>query len=108
LHISQVLRHDGTENWGHDMKQLFYAAAALVCLALPAQAACYVDYKAKMDDPLRLHYGVAEVACGTDAASDLTARLAANGWTLLTIMSSFDETGLQERRDSAASYFLRF
>jgi hypothetical protein len=90
------------------MKHLPLAIAALLVLALPAQAACYADYKAKMDDPLRLHYGVAEVACGGDAAADIAARLAANGWTLLAIVSTFDETGLQERKDSAASYFLRF
>ncbi len=90
------------------MKQLILTLAALLALTLPAHAACYVDYKAKMDDPLRLHYGVAEVACGGDANADLANRLAANGWTLLTILSTFDETGLQERQDSAADYFLRF
>jgi hypothetical protein len=90
------------------MKHFSLALAALIALALPAHAACYVDYKAKKDNPLRLHYGVAEVACNGDFAAELTARLGANGWTLLTILSSFDETGLQERQDSAASYFLRF
>ncbi len=90
------------------MKQLAVTTAALFALALPVQAACYVDYKAKMDSPLRLHYGVAEVTCGGDAAGELSARLAANGWTLLTILSSFDETGLAERQQSAADYFLRF
>jgi len=93
---------------GYDMKQLLLSCAAVLGLALPLQAACFVDYKAKMDDPLRLHYGVAEVPCGGDAAGELAPRLAAHGWTLLTIVSSFDETGLQERKDSAASYFLRF
>lgn len=90
------------------MKHLSLTIAALLAFSLPAHAACYVDYKAKMDDPLRLHYGVAEVACGGDASADLSARLAANGWTLLTILSTFDQTGLQERKDSAADYFLRF
>lgn len=90
------------------MKHLILTLAALIALTLPAHAACYVDYKAKKDGPLRLHYGVAEVACGGDVTSDLAARLAANGWTLLAIVSSFDETGLAERQDSAANYFLRF
>ncbi len=31
-------------------------------LAGPAQAECYVDYKAKQDDPLRLAYGVSLVS----------------------------------------------
>ena len=90
------------------MKQLILTLAALIALSLPAHAGCYVDYKAKKDDPLRLHYGVAEVSCGGDAYSELADRLAANGWTLLAIVSSFDESGLAERQDSAANYFLRF
>ncbi len=90
------------------MKQLILTLAALIALSLPAHAACYVDYKAKKDDPLRLHYGVAEVSCGGDAYGELADRLAANGWTLLAIVSSFDEAGLAEREASAANYFLRF
>jgi hypothetical protein len=90
------------------MKQLALALTALIALALPAQAGCYVDYKAKKDNPLRLHYGVAEVPCNGDAKGDLSARLSANGWTLLTIVSTFGETGLAERQKSAADYFLRY
>jgi len=43
----------------------------LATLALPAtaQAACYADYKAKQDAPLRLHYGVAEIDTPCTAAS---------------------------------------
>jgi hypothetical protein len=90
------------------MKQMILILAALIALSMPANAACYVDYKAKKDNPLRLHYGVAEVACRGNPKADLAARLAANGWTLLAIVSRFDETGLAERQDSAANYFLRF
>lgn len=90
------------------MKQIIFTCAALIAAAMPAHAGCYVDYKAKMDDPLRLHYGVAEVSCGGDPYSELADRLAAYGWTLLTIVSSFDESGLAEREASAAEYFLRF
>lgn len=89
------------------MKRLCLAAV-FMAFALPAGAQCYVDYKAKMDDPLRLHYGVAEVSdCGT-AEGELAPRLAANGWTLLTILSTFGPEGLDERKDSAGEYFLRF
>jgi hypothetical protein len=35
---------------------------ALLLAALPAQAECYADYKAKQDNPLRLAYGVAQVS----------------------------------------------
>jgi len=76
-----------------------------------AQAACYADYKAKQDGPLRLHYGVAEVSgdCTTDsAASQLDGRLGDNGWQLLNVLGVFDDAGLDERKDSAGEYFLRF
>ncbi len=87
-------------------------AAALISLAVPAQAAtCYADYKAKQDNPLRLHYGVAQIngACEREpATSELAARLSANGWTLLNVLSVFGEDGLLQRKDSAGPNFLRF
>ncbi|MFT6451739.1 MAG: hypothetical protein ACJA06_001225 [Halocynthiibacter sp.] len=90
------------------------AAALLLALAAgTAQADCYADYKAKQDNPLKLHYGVAaipQVACGDKgaAADALAPRLSSEGWTLLTIISTFDETKLQEKKSSAAAYFLRY
>lgn len=84
--------------------------AALCLCAATAQAACYADYKAKKDDPLRLHYGVAAVtACArAEAEAELRPRLAAQGWTLLNVVDVFDESGLAERKDSAGSFYLRF
>ena len=92
------------------MKRLSLALALLVGCALPASAECYADYKAKQDNPLRLHYGVAEVStCDTAAAeAELTPRLAADGWTLLNVLSTFGPEGLEERKDSAGAYFLRY
>ncbi|MDT8857444.1 hypothetical protein RNZ50_20850 [Paracoccaceae bacterium Fryx2] len=90
------------------------ALAAVLMLAAPARADCYADYKAKQDSPLRLHYGVAQVpdgACagrGAAAANALAPRLAAAGWTLLNILSTFGPEGLEERKASAGDYFLRF
>ena len=80
---------------------------------LPASAACYADYKAKQDAPLRLAYGVAELpdaACGgPDAATAaLAPRLAAAGWTLLNVVSLFGAEGLEERKASAGDFFLRY
>lgn len=82
-------------------------------VALPASAECYADYKAKQDDPLRLHYGVAQVsdaACGDAGAAEneLAPRLAADGWTLLNVLSTFGPEGLDERKASAGAYFLRY
>jgi len=92
------------------MRHLSLAIGLLTVLALPVQAECYADYKAKQDNPLRLHYGVAQVsACDKAAAkAELADRLAAAGWTLLNVLSVFGPEGLEERKASAAEYFLRF
>lgn len=98
------------------MKQILIP---LILLALlPAQAAlgaspCYADYKAKKDKPLRLHYGVVELpprACGDkDAAAQfLSRRLSRDGWTLLTVVSTFGAKGLEKREKDAGEYFLRY
>lgn len=86
------------------------ATALLLALTLPASADCFADYKAKQDNPLRLHYGVAQVsACDKkDARAELEPRLAAAGWTLLKVLSVFGPEGLEERKDSAGDYFLRY
>ncbi len=92
------------------MKKILLSLA-LMAFAGSAQAACYADYKAKQDDPLRLHYGVAQISgpCAPEAAAqELRSRLARAGWTLLNVVSVFDERGLDERQDSAGPYFLRF
>jgi hypothetical protein len=93
--------------------RLILVPVLALMLALPAQAECYVDYKAKQDDPLRLAYGVAQVsdaACGKpkQAKAELAPRLAADGWTLLKIVSSFGPEGLGERKASAGEFFLRY
>jgi hypothetical protein len=93
--------------------RIFHALILSLALALPAaaHADCYADYKAKRDAPLRLHYGVAQISgtCSKGAAqSQLKPRLAAEGWTLLTILSVFDSAGLAERKNSAGQYYLRY
>jgi hypothetical protein len=87
-------------------------AAAVALTANPALAACYADYRAKMDNPLRLHYGVIELpeaACSAGAAAPVIAgRIAQGGWELLQVVSVFDESGLATRRADAGDFFLRF
>ena len=93
------------------MKQLALSVVVLCALSTGAAAQCYADYKAKMDNPLRLHYGVAQIsgACSSgNAQSQLSQRLRRNGWTLLQVMSVFGPEGLSQRRNSAGSYYLRF
>ena len=87
-------------------------ATALLLASGPATAACFADYKAKMDNPLRLHYGVIEIpdaACSVGAAFGVIApRVARGGWELLEVMSVFDESGLDARRADAGQYYLAF
>ena len=93
------------------MKQLSFTFLLLLLGATTAQAACYADYKAKQDNPLRLHYGVVEVRgdCSVSSAErQLQDALASNGWQLLNVLGVFDDAGLDERKDSAGEYFLRF
>jgi len=85
-------------------------SALLTGLAGAAQAACYADYKARRDNPLKLHYGVMQVgSCDRGAAQgEVASRLAANGWTLLNVLSVFDESGLEARKANAGQFYLRF
>lgn len=93
------------------MKHIISSLLAFVLLASTAQAACYADYKAKQDNPLRLHYGVVQVAgeCSIQtAAAELAPKLVADGWQLLNVLGVFDDAGLAERRESAGNFYLRY
>ena len=96
-------------------KHITYTLAAALALALagPASAACYADYKAKRDDPLRLHYGVIELsddACDNPAQAEreVADRIGENDWKLLNVLSTFGDKGLNKRKKSAGKFFLRF
>ncbi|WP_338272820.1 hypothetical protein [Roseicyclus marinus] len=93
-------------------RRLLPLSGMLLVVANSALAACFADYRAKMDNPLRLHYGVIELpqdACSVTAAAPVIAeRIAQGGWELLQVVSVFDEQGLATRRADAAEYFLRF
>ncbi len=99
-----------------DMKKRYiYMLLAVTALAAAghADAACYGDYKAKRDNPLRLHYGVIELpdaACDDPALArtEIEARIAVDNWRLLNILSVFGENGLENRKESAGQFFLRF
>lgn len=97
------------------MKQarFLFAPIFAALLAGPVHAACYADYKAKQDAPLRLHYGVMEIsdrACGNNraAASEIGPRLSRAGWTLLNVMGTFGPDGLKGRKASAGQFYLRY
>ncbi len=74
------------------MTRIVLIMLALAVSALPATAACLVEYKAKRDNPLRLDFNTAQLpdkACASKqaAAAVLGPRLAKDGWTLLSIVS---------------------
>ena len=81
--------------------------------SVSAEAACYADYKAKRENPLKLHYGVIQIDTTPCAMSDkvnttVAARLNASGWQLLQVQSVFDDSGLGKRKKDAGEFFLRF
>ncbi|WP_324250285.1 hypothetical protein [Halocynthiibacter styelae] len=92
------------------MKTLTLTLALLS--ATPATAGCFADYKAKQEDPLRLHYGVIELpadACNANAAqSIISGRIGRDGWQLLNVISVFDDSGLGSRQSEAAEFYLRY
>lgn len=98
------------------MKHALVLSLAVVLafsLAGPGFAACYADYKAKRDKPLRLHYGVIELsdaACGDPglARNEISGRIAVDNWDLLTVMSTFGRDGLGQREKNAGKFFLRY
>lgn len=90
---------------------LILAAALALSLGSVAEAGCYADYKAKRDNPLRLHYGVIQLHNGCkkkSAKREVRKRLKANGWVLLNVLSVFKENGLAKRQGSADRFFLRY
>ncbi len=97
------------------MKRFIYMLAALTAFAIAgsADAACYADYKAKRDNPLRLHYGVIELPdaiCvdATLAQAEVETRLFGAKWQLLNILSVFSTDQLESKKESAGEFFLRF
>ena len=91
---------------------LLALATVPLLMASAAAADCFADYKAKRDNPLRLHYGTVEIngkKCTKAAAEkQIRKRIAKDGWTLLTVLGVFDESGLQARKESAGKFHLRY
>jgi hypothetical protein len=93
------------------MRVLTLTLTFIIALCAQAQAACYADYKASRENPLELQYGVAQIfgECSVPSAwAELGPRLAADGWQLLEVLATFDESGLAARQGSAGQYFLRY
>ena len=103
-------RHSTVEGMKR-LETLLLIAGLAMATAAPAGAACFADYKAKRDNPLKLHYGVAQIEgpCTIkSAAGEIAPRVARDGWQLLNVVSVFDEAGLDQRQKSAGTFFLRY
>lgn len=90
---------------------VIFATALALSLGSAAEAGCYADYKAKRDNPLRLHYGVMQLHNGCKkkpAKREIRQRLKANGWVLLNVLSVFRDKGLAQREGSAGRFYLRY
>ena len=90
-------------------------AYLLLALFLPAaaQAACYAEYKAKKDNPLRLHYGIMQLGSGecpgaNRARRQVAQRLSGAGWTLLAVTSLSDTPPSDQQRANAGEFYLRY
>ena len=96
------------------LKRTFlFALLAFAWLTAPVNAACYADYKASRNNPLKLHYGVMRIdtnpcVMSGKVNSTVAKRLGAVGWKLLGVQSVFDDSGLGKRKKDAGQYFLRF
>lgn len=94
------------------MKTFILSALITLSLGAAAQAACFADYKAKQDNPLRLQYGIIELpdaACGSVSAARAYAApvIARSGWTLLQIESIFDPSQFPARSANAGAIHRR-
>jgi len=91
---------------------LMTAIALFLVSASSPSADCYADYRAKSENPFRLHYGVIQIPdhlCSQDeAARYIAERISTEGWVLLVVDSLFGVNGLKQRSEDAGQYLLRY
>ena len=84
----------------------------VVFISSVADAACYVSYKAKRGDPLKLHYGVIQLPdqqCTAEAAVQASAlRLLPHGWILLNLLTVSPNIPTPTQKENAGENFLRY
>jgi len=95
------------------MKKLILILMCASAFATSAQAQCFAEYKAKRDDPLRLHYGIMVLESSVcpaenDAAPLIQARLAETGWKLLNVIGVSKQTPDKTQKANAGEFYLRF
>lgn len=108
-----IFQSPGRTVQGMKTHLILAAFAVAAVFASTAHAACYADYKAKQEKPLKLHYGVVQVdispcTMSQTVTKQVRQRLKSAGWQLLQVQSVFDDGGLGKRRKDAGKFFLRF
>ena len=87
-------------------------AAGLALIPATARADCFAAYKAKQDNPLRLHFGVLKLDGDCPAPDAATAaaraRLDAAGWTLLNVVGLSETEPGDDRKADAGQFYLRY
>lgn len=72
---------------------------------------CFYEYKAKQDDPLRLHVGILQTnhKCGANQAmAELRQRLDAGGWKLIQVVTSFEERPSNEQLQKYGHFIFKY
>lgn len=113
--LSDNLARDRSECFIEGMKgSKYFTLLGLVLMFAVTEvsaADCLFAYKAKRDNPLQLHYGVIAIRgeCSASAAKrEASARLAANGWSLLVLLEQVESSKLSQYKETAGDYFLRY
>jgi hypothetical protein len=82
------------------------------CLSSVAHAEnCFVLYKAKKDNPLKLHLGLMEIdlTCSDDAIEAISRlRLQPAGWSLLQIVNVSKDIEVEKIKRDLGEYFLKY
>jgi hypothetical protein len=82
------------------------------CLSSAAHAEdCFVLYKAKKDNPLKLHLGLMKIdrTCSDDTIEAISRlRLQPAGWSLLQIVNVSKDIEVEKIKRDLGEYFLKY
>jgi hypothetical protein len=72
---------------------------------------CFVLYKAKKDNPLKLHLGlmqINETCTMKNIDTKINNRLNSYGWTLLQIVTATENVKIEKMKRDLGDYFLKY
>jgi len=96
------------------MNKIFFIAALLLSNLVLTHAyadTCFIFYKAKKDDPLRLHLGLMKMErhCSDVEIEALSQqRLVLHGWSLLKIVNRSVQIDEKKIESDLGEYFLKY